>query len=195
MGDQPRGTCTPETCEACIQYLQAWAAQVPLLGDKSDKKSAERLIECLFLKALPDRFSPDERPLSLEEQGRTLKAFGQVMQHYDAIGARSTQSGSQKLLQIAYELKKAFGDKALFIWRDRLLAPSENWCETLQQDEVDAVVLSTTLLQTKNPPGQDYQHNHYQALWWRIVDKHGQSTGHMRYAPLGQLIKSLNLDE
>ncbi|WED44125.1 hypothetical protein [Legionella cardiaca] len=99
-----------------------------------------------------------------------LKAFGQLFNHYDIQTKHG--NGSNHWLFIADQVLTNFGPEHFAIWKKRFLDASQNWSEYLEKEDVDALSLSIVTLKDKPD---------YQAIWWKLVDKHGEATGHMRY--------------
>ena len=115
-------------------------------------------------------FTEDHRSVMSPQN---LKAFGQLFNQYDV--QEKGQHGSDHWLLIANQVYKTFGSAYFSIWKNRVLNPSRNWSECLEKAEVDAISLSIVTL--KDSP-------EYQAIWWKLVDMHGRSTGHMHYSHL-----------
>lgn len=151
------------TQPAVIDFIANWVASLSTQPE--------------FVKLL---FSQNTAPRQRSDNPRVeaaLHAFGQIMHAYDTKPMREEQHGSYQFMQLAQQIYQTFKETPAYfcIWRDRLLTPSENWVECLQKTEVDAVIQSLRVL--KNKPA-------HAAFWWSLVDAHGQSTGHMQYAPL-----------
>jgi hypothetical protein len=147
-----------ESIEECRIILKNWAAQ--LLPDSLD------VVNALF-----DKTSP----LVLTE--KNLRALGQLFyRHQVEQTPLLTQNASYHFLFLAQKIYDAFGSSHFAIWQQRILVPSLNLSECLTKEEVDAVALSIVTLKNKSDVLQN--------IWWALIDAHGQSTGHMHYAPL-----------
>ncbi|KTC98232.1 hypothetical protein [Legionella erythra] len=146
----------PDDYSACLSYLRQWV-------QSSEIKISDELALALF---------NEKRATVLTE--KNLRAFGQVFDHYDVLNGKST-NGSEHFLFIADQILKHFGEQGFRIWKSRFLDVSENWSEYLEKSEVDAIALSIVTL-------KDFPR--HQALWWKLVDAHGQAVGHLRYADL-----------
>ena len=140
----------------CYNWLNKWVI---------DNKYSQQLADLLF----PANGDVPERR-------KYLKSFGQLINHYNVEGLRNTNhSGTHYWLLMSSQILKAFGEENFKIWKNRLLQPSRNWAECLEKEEVDAVAMSIVTLKDS----QDYQ-----KIWWQLVEAHGKSAGHMRYAQL-----------
>lgn len=146
----------PEDYDLCLAYLGQWA-------NSSKVKLSKALKKALF----------DAKSATVLTE-KNLRAFGQVFEHYDVVNAHAS-NGSEHFLFIADQILQNFGDEGFRIWKKRFLDMSENWSEYLEQSEVDAIALSIATLKT---------FPRHQALWWKLVDAHGQAVGHLRYADL-----------
>ncbi|MDP3559051.1 MAG: hypothetical protein Q8R79_01690, partial [Legionellaceae bacterium] len=155
-------TLTAKTIEDDLYpILKRWATQ---LLDLSPEK-AEFFISTLF----------DAQPSS-------LIAFGQLIATYDVLPLSEPckkityeQHGSYQFIRLAHEIYMGFGGNYFSIWCERLLKPSQNWCEHLYKEEVNAVVESLCVLN---------QRPLHSEFWWRLVDAHGDAVHHLRYAAL-----------
>ncbi|MFC3909870.1 hypothetical protein ACFORL_12390 [Legionella dresdenensis] len=146
----------PGDLALCFTCLASWAKQ---------KGASEDVINALFT---------IESPTALSEEN--LKGFGQLFNQYDIQNNGEEKNGSEHWLFIADQMVKTFSAQHLAIWKKRLLDPSKNWSELLEKREVDAVALSITTLKGKSSIFHD--------IWWKLVDCHGEATGHMRYSQL-----------
>lgn len=133
------------------------------LRDWAEKHQASQA----FLSALFD----EESPSLITEHN--AKAFGQLFNHYDTLA--SEHNGTASWLLMAQQVYDAFGPQHFAIWKKRVLDPSQNWTECLEKPEVDALALSIITLRDKPA---------HQAVWWQLVDAHGEATHHMQYAQL-----------
>lgn len=148
----------PEGLKECLKDLNKWA--------KSTVSNQFNVIDELFDSNSALAFTPNN-----------LKAFGQLFYKHDIINLPSPQkNASHHFIFLAEQIYLTFGKDHFAIWKNRVIDVSDNLSECLAKNEVDAIALSIATLKNKE--------DRYQTVWWHLVDAHGKSTGHMRYAPL-----------
>ena len=167
----------PEDVSVILQYLNVTQKnEVPEVGDfkqcLSILKAWTVTHQSISSDLINDLF--DEKSTShMTEQN--LSAFGQLFYFYDIAKPQHENQGSEHFLVLADQIYNTYGKEHFSIWKKRFLDCSLNWSELLNESEIRAYALSIVTL--KN-------HEMLQAIWWKLIDAHGEATGHMCYADL-----------
>lgn len=167
----------PEDISVILPYLDVTQKnEVPQIGDFKQCLSILKAWANTHQSISPDLINDlfNEKSTShLTEQN--LSALGQLFYFYDIDKPQHENQGSEHFLMLADQIYQTYGKEHFSIWKKRFLDCSLNWSELLHESEIKAYSLSIVTL--KN-------HEILQAIWWQLVDAHGEATGHMRYADL-----------
>lgn len=167
----------PKDVSVILQYFNVTQKnEVPEIGDFKQCLSILKVWANTHQSISPDLINDlfDEKNTShLTEQN--LSAFGQLFYFYDIAKPLHENQGSEHFLVLADQIYSTYGNERFSIWKKRFLDCSLNWSELLHETEIRAYSLSIVTL--KN-------HEILQAIWWKLVDAHGEATGHMCYADL-----------